>query len=219
MEQPLKFDWQKRTADLFLCKRKNDLFCTEKFWQMEELKQALEVLKKGGVILYPTETIWGLGCDATSQTAVHALLDMKQRTKEKGMIVLVSNSYMLEQYVEKVPEMAWQLMEVSDEPLTIVYPAARNLPAILLPEDGTVAVRITRHRLCIELINRLRKPIVSTSANYAGQSFPESFAAVPEEIKNKAGFCFNPALNKTGNLRPSSVIRVGLNGEIKILRK
>ena len=120
------------------------------------INSAVEKLKEGGVILYPTETIWGLGCDATNLNAVNRLLEIKERSSEKGMIILVNSAYMVEQYVVKVPEIAWQLIDVSDEPLTIVYPGARNLPGILLDDDGSVAIRITKHRLCSEIINRFK---------------------------------------------------------------
>lgn len=184
-----------------------------------EIKTAVETLKKGGVILYPTETIWGLGCDAASVSAINRLLGIKNRPGEKGMIVLVNNPYMLEQYVVKVPEVAWQLIEVSEEPLTIVYPAARNLPAELLPEDGSIAIRITSHPLCKNIIDQLKRPLVSTSANYAGQPFPDSFGAISSEMKKVVDFSFDPRYNTPGSASPSSVIKVGLNGEIKILRK
>jgi len=184
-----------------------------------EIKTAVETLKKAEIILYPTETIWGLGCDATNINGITRLLELKKRPAEKGMIVLVNSPFMLEQYVVKVPDVAWQLIEVSDEPLTIVYPAARNLPAELLPKDGSIAIRITRHPLCKGLIDMLKRPLVSTSANFAGQPFPETFGAIDAGLKKAVDFVFDPLQNKPGAARPSSVIKVGMNGEIKILRK
>lgn len=186
---------------------------------MNDINEAVNKLNEGGVILYPTETIWGLGCDATNADAIVRLLDIKERPKEKGMIVLVNSPYMLEQYVGKVPDIAWQLIEVSAEPLTIVYPQARNLPSVLLSEDGSIAIRITTHRLCREIINRFKKPIVSTSANFSGEKFPAAFKDVPISIRKAVDYCFDHTEHKAEGNKPSSIIKVGPDGEIKILRK
>ena len=183
------------------------------------INSAVEKLKEGGVILYPTETIWGLGCDATNLNAVNRLLEIKERSSEKGMIILVNSAYMVEQYVVKVPEIAWQLIDVSDEPLTIVYPGARNLPGILLDDDGSVAIRITKHRLCSEIINRFKKPIVSTSANISGQKFPLVFKDIPISIRKAVDYCFDHVEYKAEAAKPSVIIKVGQSGEIKIIRK
>jgi len=183
------------------------------------INDAVKILKEGGIILYPTETVWGLGCDATNETAIKKILEIKQRPFEKGMIILVNSSYMVEQYVEKVPQIAWQLTEVSDEPLTIVYPKARNLPDILLSEDGSTAIRITSHPICREIINRFKKPIVSTSANFSGEKFPLVYKDIPISIRKAVDYCFDHTVHKPAGSKPSSIIKIGIGGEIEIIRK
>ena len=139
------------------------------YYDKEDLKQALDTLKAGGVILYPTDTIWGLGCDATNPEAVEKIYAIKGRDKGKSLIVLLENDYQLEGYVQEVPEVAYQLIEVADKPLTIIYSQAKNLAANVVAEDGSIGIRIVKHPFCEELIKRFRKPIVSTSANISGK--------------------------------------------------
>lgn len=184
-----------------------------------DFKTVVEVVHKGGIMLYPTETIWGLGCDATKFQSIDKIFEIKERPANKSMIVLVNSTYMIEQYVEKVPEIAWQLLEVSDEPLTIVYPKGKNLAEQLFAEDGSIAIRITNHPFCKELISRLKRPIVSTSANISGMPNPTHFNSIDPKIKSKVDFVvdqndFRPLGNK-----PSAIIKLGLGGEIEIIRK
>ncbi|PKP19080.1 MAG: threonylcarbamoyl-AMP synthase [Bacteroidetes bacterium HGW-Bacteroidetes-21] len=186
---------------------------------MNDYADIISLLKKGGVILYPTESIWGLGCDATQFKAVEKIFEIKQRPAEKSMIVLVNSEYMLEQYVEKVPEIAWQLIEVADEPLTIIYPKAKNLAENLCGSDGSIAIRLTTHPVCKNIIAGLKKPLVSTSANLSGQSAPLDFKQIPAEILSKVDFHFDPSLHRAGGNKPSSIIRLGMGGEIEIVRK
>ncbi|HRH67831.1 MAG TPA: L-threonylcarbamoyladenylate synthase, partial [Bacteroidia bacterium] len=147
-----------------------------------EIKNALNVLKQGGIILYPTDTVWGIGCDATNAMAVEKIYKLKNRTDQKSMILLVDNENRLDAYVEKIPETAWALIEYADKPLTIVYDKGKNLPSILLPKDGSIAIRVTRDDFCRMLAQRLRKPLVSTSANISGKPHAASFQEIDEKI-------------------------------------
>ena len=135
----------------------------------DDIKNALEVLRKGGVILYPTDTIWGIGCDATNDAAVKRVYEIKKRADSKSMLVLMENLNLLERYMQEVPEIAYSLIEVTEKPMTIIYPDAKNLAPNLLGEDGSVGIRITSERFTQQLIQRFRKPIVSTSANISGE--------------------------------------------------
>jgi len=193
-----------------------------------EIKQAIEeavkVLKDGGVILYPTDTIWGLGCDATNPKAVEKIFQIKKRTDSKSLIVLVDGLDMLYRYIKEVPEVAEQLIEVSDQPLTIIYPGAIGLAANVIAEDGTVGIRVPDHDFCKKLIYRFRRPIVSTSANISGQNSPTNFSSISKEIYDAVDWVVDPSTNpyitdeqSTG--KPSSIIKLGLGGEIEIIRK
>lgn len=186
---------------------------------MNNYAEVVSLLKKGGVILYPTESIWGLGCDATNFNAVDKIFAIKKRPADKSMIVLVDSEYMIEQYVEKVPEIAWQLIEVADEPITIIYPKGKNISENLCASDGSIAIRLTTHPLCKDIISYLKRPLVSTSANFSGMASPEDFRQIPEEIKNQVDFCFDHTRNRAGGNKPSSIIRLGLGGEVEIVRK
>ncbi len=185
----------------------------------DDIKKALEVLQKGGVILYPTDTIWGIGCDATNEAAVKRVYEIKRRADSKSMLVLMENINLLERYMQEVPEIAYSLIEVTDKPMTIIYPGAKNLAPNLLAEDGSVGIRITTERFTQQLIQRFRKPIVSTSANISGESSAAIFAEVSDEIKNAVDYIVEYRQDDVTTARPSSIIKLGVGGEIKIIRE
>lgn len=185
----------------------------------EEIEKAVQALKEGKTMLYPTDTIWGIGCDATDRQAVEKVFALKKRPDSKSLIVLVSDESMLEEYVEEVPQIAYSLIEVNDKPMTIIYPKGKGLAENLLAEDGSVGIRIPKSDFCIRLIKRFRKPIVSTSANISGEKAPSRHAEISKEITNGADFCVNPAFEGTSSHKASSIIKLGLNGEIEIIRK
>lgn len=145
----------------------------------EDIKKACEVMAAGGIILYPTDTIWGIGCDATNEKAVQRVYELKRRTDNKAMLVLMDSEAKLDRYVSDVPDIAWDLISVSDKPLTIIYSSAKNLATNLLGADGSVGIRITNEEFSKKLCERFRKPLVSTSANVSGEPSPANFS---EEI-------------------------------------
>ena len=152
-------------------------------YEREDMAQALEVLKKGGIILYPTDTIWGIGCDATNEEAVKKIYDLKQRSDSKSMLVLVGSEGELQRNVEEVPEAAWMLIETAVNPITIIYDRPKGIARNLLAEDGSAGIRITSEVFSRTLCNRLRHPIVSTSANISGKKTPVTFSEIDEDIK------------------------------------
>ncbi len=184
----------------------------------KDIDKALEVLKKGGVILYPTDTIWGLGCDATNPEAVDKIYKIKRRSNSKSMLILLDSPEKLTDYVY-VPSMAWELIRVSNHPLTIIYPEAKNLAPNLIAEDGTVGIRIVRDDFCRDLIRAFGKPIVSTSANISGQPAPANFSEVSDEIKNSVDYIVRWRQRDNRRFRPSSVVKLEKNNEIVIIRK
>jgi len=184
----------------------------------EDLKGALKVLREGGVILYPTDTLWGLGCDATSPAAVEKILRIKTRNENKGLIVLVNGVVMLERYVREIPRIAYELTDVSDSPLTIVYPEGKNLAPGVCNEDGSAAIRICYEEFCSELISRFRKPVVSTSANLSGMPAPVSFSGINDSIIRSADYVVKHRQDDRRKFSPSPVIRVEKNGVLKIIR-
>lgn len=185
----------------------------------EEIQNALAVLRKGGVILYPTDTVWGLGCDARNKDAVNKLFKIKQRAEYKSVVVLVCDETMINRYVKEVPEIAWELIESAEEPLTIVYPDGRMLPENIIAADGSVGIRLIKDEFCNTLIHKFGKPITSTSANISGEPFPSSFSDIKLDILNKVDYIVNLRKTETINAKPSTIIKVALNGEIKIIRK
>lgn len=185
----------------------------------EDIKQACEVMERGGVILYPTDTIWGIGCDATNAAAVQRVYEIKQRTDSKALIVLTDSEAKVEYYVTEVPETAWQLLDVAVKPLTLIYPGARNLAPNLLAEDGSIAIRITRESFSQQLCRRFKKAIVSTSANISGTPSPHNFAEISDEIKNAVDYIVEARRDETDESTPSSIIKLGNDGTIKIIRE
>lgn len=186
---------------------------------IEEVKAAVETLKQGGVILYPTDTVWGLGCDATNKEAVARIYEIKKRSDSKSLITLVADADMLGRYVKVIPEIAKNLIEVNDKPMTIIYPGAMGLADNVIAEDGTAGIRIPMNDFCVEVIRRFRKPIVSTSANISGEEAPASYDEIPVEIMEAADWVADPYLEEDSTGKPSQIIKVGLSGEVAVLRQ
>jgi L-threonylcarbamoyladenylate synthase len=185
----------------------------------EDIKNALEVLKNGGVILYPTDTIWGIGCDATNEAAVARVYKIKKRADSKSMLVLMENPALLERYVSEVPEIAWDLVEIATTPLTVIYPGAKNLAKNLIAEDGSIGIRFTKEAFSSLLLQRFRRPLVSTSANISGEKSPAFFDEISAEIKNQVDYIVEYRQNDTAPAQPSSIIKLGVGGQIEIIRK
>lgn len=185
----------------------------------EDIKKALEVLKSGGIILYPTDTIWGIGCDATNPEAVKRIYDLKKRADSKSMLVLMENPALLDRYVSEVPEVAWDLVEISTTPLTVIYPQAKNLAANLLAEDGSIGIRFTKEAFTSRLLQRFRRPLVSTSANVSGEKSPTFFDEISDDIKNAVDYIVEYRQDDRTPAQPSSIIKLGPGGQIEIIRK
>lgn len=201
----------------------------------EEIDKALAVLRNGGVILYPTDTVWGIGCDATDPAAVAKVYGIKRRADSKSLVLLASDLDMVGRYVREIPEMAIQLVEVNDRPMTIVYPGAvagerpaegqeavadRNCLAYsTVAEDGSVGIRIPMMDFCRDLVHRFGRPVVSTSANISGEATPKSFAEIPDAVKDAVDYIVEPSLEAGATGQSSSVIKVGLDSSIVIIRK
>ena len=186
---------------------------------VEQIKKAVEVLRKGGVILYPTDTVWGIGCDATNRDAVAKVYEIKKRSDSKSLVLLASNLDMVCRYVKEIPEMAVQLVEVNDKPMTIIYPGAMGLAENVVAEDGTVGIRIPMMDFCQQLVARFGRPLVSTSANISGEATPKKYAEISQEIRSAVGLIVDPALEKGATGQSSSIIKVGLDYSIEIIRK
>ena len=176
-------------------------------------------MREGGVILYPTDTIWGIGCDATNEDAVRRVYEIKQRQDSKAMLVLVDSSVKVDFYVRDVPEVAWDLIDLADKPLTIIYSGARNLAANLLAEDGSVDIRVTNEDFSKRLCQQFRKAIVSTSANISGQPSPKNFSEISEEVKSAVDYIVGYRQEEISNPKPSSIIKLDKGGVIKIIRE
>lgn len=184
----------------------------------EDIKAALAVLQKGGVILYPTDTIWGLGCDACNEEAVKRIYAIKNRVDSKSMLVLMENAALLDRYLEEVPEIAFDLIEVTDKPLTIIYDGAKNLAGNLIAEDGSIGIRITTEAFSSELIRRFKRPIVSTSANISGKPSPACYGEIDQEIVDSVDYIVKYRQDDIQKSVPSSIMKLGRGGQIKIIR-
>lgn len=184
-----------------------------------DINKALEILKNGGVILYPTDTIWGIGCDATNEKAVERIYKIKKREDSKSMLVLMENPALLERYVTEVPEIAWDLVEVATTPLTVIYPKAKNLAKNLVATDGSIGIRFTKEAFTTQLLQRFRRPLVSTSANISGEKSPAFFNEISEEIKSQVDYIVEFRQDDTTPSQPSSIIKLGAGGQIDIIRK
>ena len=188
-------------------------------YDKDDMKQALDTLKAGGIILYPTDTIWGIGCDATNPEAVEKIFALKGRDKRKSMIVLLGNDYQLEGYVQEVPEVAYQLIEVADKPLTIIYNKAKNLAPYVVAEDGSIGIRVVQHPFCEELIQRFRKPIVSTSANISGDATAQNFAEIADEIKEGVDYVVQYGQTDMSKHQASTIMKIDASGKFEFIRK
>ena len=184
-----------------------------------DIKKAVEVLKSGGVILYPTDTIWGIGCDATNPEAVARIYQIKKREDSKSMLVLMENPALLERYVNDVPEIAWDLVEISTTPLTVIYPGAKNLAPNLIADDRSIGIRFTKEEFTTKLLQRFRRPIVSTSANISGQKSPAFFDDISEETKKQVDYIVEYRQDDINPAQPSSIIKLWPGGRIDIIRK
>lgn len=185
----------------------------------EEVQKALEVLKKGGIILYPTDTVWGIGCDATNASAVDRIYELKKRNDKKSMIVLVDKLDNVSKYVKKVPEVAWDLLEVADKPLTLILPEARGVAENLVPEEKTIGIRVADHDFCKQLIYKLGRPLVSTSANISGEPSPKTFSEISNVIKDGVDMVVGTSFEGKPTRKPSSIIQLGEGGQVQIIRE
>ena len=184
----------------------------------DEINKCVDILKRGGIILYPTDTIWGIGCDATNENAVSKIFALKKRSDSKSMIVLLDNEVKLQSYINEIPEVAWDLIEFAEKPLTIIFDGAKNLAKNVIAEDGSVGIRITKDEFCKALIEKFRKPVVATSANISGNPSPGSFAAIDQTIVDGVDYVVN--LQQEGsNSSPSTIIRLKSNGRFEFVRK
>lgn len=184
----------------------------------DDLRKACEVLERGGLILYPTDTIWGIGCDATNEDAVRRVYELKRRSDSKAMLVLLDSAAKLDRYVDEVPDIAWSLIEVADKPLTIIYSGAKNLAKNLIAEDGSLGIRITGETFSHKLCEQFRRPIVSTSANVSGEPSPSVFAEISDVIKAGVDYIVGYRQDDKQAARPSSIIKLEAGGVFKIIR-
>ena len=185
----------------------------------EDMRCAVEVMRRGGVVLYPTDTVWGIGCDATNAEAVRRVYEIKRRAESKALIVLVDSMAKLSGCVREVPDMAWSLVELTDKPLTIIYDGARNLAGNLIAEDGSVAIRVTEERFSKALCGRMHVPVVSTSANVSGEPTPKNFSEISQTIVGAVDYVVRYRQDDTAKPNPSSIIKLGINGEVKVIRE
>lgn len=185
----------------------------------QEINKAIDILRKGGVILYPTDTIWGIGCDATNSEAVEKIYKIKQRAESKAMLVLINDSSELDKYVESVPDIAYELIDVAVKPLTIIYDDAIGLASNLIASDGSVGIRVTKEEFSNQLCKRLKKPIVSTSANISGEKTPATFREIDNAILDSVDYVVNYRQDDDYALKSSEIIKLSKSGTIKIIRK
>lgn len=184
----------------------------------DEVKKTIEVLRAGGIILYPTDTVWGIGCDATNAEAVEKIYKIKQRDDSKSMLVIADGMARIQSYVDEIPDIAWDLAELADKPITIIYPQAKNLAANLISDDGSVGIRITSEKFSKQLCAAFRRPIVSTSANISGEPSPECFAEISDIVKDQMDYIVQYRQDDTQKKQASSIIKLKKNGTFVILR-
>ena len=184
----------------------------------DEVKKTIEVLQQGGVILYPTDTVWGIGCDATNEEAVRKVYALKQREEAKALICLVDSADRLARYVRRVPDVVWDMVDMATSPLTVIYEHASGLAPNLLAEDGSVGIRVTQEEFSKALCYRFQKPIVSTSANLSGEATPRIFDEISEEVKQAVDYVVRYNQRSKEKHQPSKIIKVKENGEFEILR-
>lgn len=180
--------------------------------------EAIQTLKSGGVLLYPSDTIWGLGCDVRNEQAIERILELKNRPVNKGLILLISKMEQLSEYVEQVPELAWDLVEFAEDPLTVIYPKGKNVSPLLLGPEGSIAIRLVKDEFCKGLVYRYQRGIVSTSANLSGEPSPLNFAGIaPSIVAGVTGILKNPA-GEGAVKKASKIVQLGLHGDYKLIR-
>ena len=184
----------------------------------DDINNAIKVLRNGGVILYPTDTVWGLGCNASDEKAVERIYKIKQRADTKSMLVLVDKPSMIDYYVDNMPDIAWDLIELTEEPLTIIYDKAKNFAKNLIAQDGSIGIRVGKDEFVQKLISRFRAPIVSTSANVSGEKTPQNFAEISQEIIDSVDYVVKYRQDDYSKRKPSKIIKLKENGEFVILR-
>jgi len=185
----------------------------------EELKKAYEIIRQGGIILYPTDTIWGIGCDAANAEAIQRIYDLKQRPDTRSMLVLIDSPEYLPHYVSELPEIAFDLIELSVKPLTIIYPGAQNVAPNLIAQDGSLGIRVTREAFSRQLCQRMKKPLVSTSANISGHPAPANFSEIEEEILRGVDYVVDYRQHEKQKSQASSIIQLGEGGIVKVIRE
>ena len=182
------------------------------------IQQSLKILRSGGIILYPTDTIWGIGCDAMNATAIQKIYQLKKREEKKSMIIMVDYKNMIEEYVSDPSEKILSFLSQQKKPTTAIFDKAINLPEIIINHDGTIAIRITTDEFCRSLIQQLKKPLISTSANISGEPYPQSFSEVSEQIKKGVDYIVQHRQDDRSLAKPSSIIRLNENNEIEAIR-
>lgn len=180
--------------------------------------EAIQTLKSGGVLLYPSDTIWGLGCDVRNDQAIDKILELKNRPASKGLIVLISKIEQLSEYVEQVPDLAWDLVEFAEDPLTIIYPKGKNVSPSLLGPDGSIAIRLVKDEFCKGLIYRYQRAIVSTSANLSGEPSPLNFAGIALSIVDGVDYVLKNPAGEGAAKKASKILQLGLHGDYKLIR-
>jgi len=185
--------------------------------EKETIAEVVTVLKQGGLILYPTDTVWGIGCDATNANAVRKVYNLKKRQDSKALICLVNNYSMLEKHIDNVPNIAYTILDIADKPTTVIYDAPAGVAENLVAEDNTLAIRIVKHSFCEKIIKYLGRPIVSTSANISGRPTPKSFKEIDDAFIKGVDYVVN--LPSNNNTKPSTIIKLSSKGEVKIIRE
>jgi L-threonylcarbamoyladenylate synthase len=185
----------------------------------EEVAKALKVVQEGGIILYPTDTIWGIGCDATNTEAIKKIYRLKQRDETKSMIILLDSDNKLESYIKDVPAIAYDLIEFAENPLTLIMPGAKNVSPALIADDGSLGIRIVKHPFCEQLIQRLRKPLVSTSANISGKASPQYFGQIDQEIIDTVNYVVDLEQHDNELKKPSTIMRLQPDGRFEFIRR
>ena len=184
----------------------------------EEVHKAYEVISQGGLILYPTDTVWGIGCDATNPEAVSKIYKLKQRAETQSMICLMNGERMMYNVFKDIPEVAWQILDLSEKPTTLILDAPRNVAPNLIAPDNSLAIRLIKEPFCFKLLERMKKPLVSTSANISGQPTPKSFSEISAEIKNGVDYIVNLQQDKISG-KPSTIIKLTRDAQVTVIRK
>ena len=185
----------------------------------EDIRTAVQTMRQGGIILYPTDTIWGIGCDAANEEAVRRIFQLKRREDSKAMICLVDSADRMQRYLRQVPDVAWDLVEYADKPLTLILDGAVNLAPSLIAEDGSIGLRVTKENISHELCYRFERAVVSTSANISGEPSPACFDEITDEIKQGVDYIMRSRQNDLSKSKPSKIIKLGLDGSVQIIRK